>query len=94
MGACMSVYPNKQFCSALRDRPAKTLARWAGVHPGTAERWQRGETEPRASELVRLMAADASIFAEIAALAGRADAGQRVVAAEHLKRALAALGEG
>ncbi len=91
MGAAMTCYPNTHFSHTLRLRSAKVLARMTGASPRTCESWQRGETEPRASQMVALMAADAAIFAEIARLAGRADAGQRALAADALRQALAVL---
>lgn len=80
------------FVSLLRARPAKAVARLADVHPRTAARWQTGETKPGADHLMTMMARDAELFAEVARLAGRADAGQRAVALQHLRAALAAIG--
>jgi hypothetical protein len=91
MEAAISAYPTTDFLPVLRLRSAKLLARLTGRSPRTVEAWQRGDTQPRATELIALMRADAAIFAEIARLAGRADAGQRALAADALRQALAAL---
>jgi len=79
------------IASILRGRSPKALARLAQVHPRTAARWQADETRPGADDLVRMMAAHAGIFAQIACLAGHADAASHALAAQHIQRALAAL---
>jgi len=88
----MTVITMDNIATVLRGKSPKQLARLARVHPRTAARWQAGESAPGADDLVRLMAVDADIFAEIARLAGRADAGQIAQAANHLRHALKELG--
>ena len=87
----MSAITVDSIARIFQGREPKRLARLAQVHPRTAARWQAGESAPGADDLVRMMAADAEIFAEIARLAGRAGAGQRAVAAEHIRLALHAM---
>ena len=43
------------FSHALREESAKRIAVLAGVSLRTAESWKRDETEPRVSQLRRLM---------------------------------------
>lgn len=93
MGMAMTWDSIDTIVPALRRWSAKELARWAGVSEKTATAWREGRNEPRLSHAMRLAAHNAEIFAAIAAAAGHADAAQRAVAAEHLKKALAALGE-
>lgn len=88
----MSVITMDRFVTLLRGRPAKQLARLARVHPRTAARWQAGESMPGADDLLRLMAADAEIFGEVARLAGRADEAARARAALLLDQAMRELG--
>jgi hypothetical protein len=93
MAPALSCRTTTDFSSVLQLRPAKVLARITGRSFRTVEGWRRGESEPRATDIMRLMAADAEIFAAIAAAAGRSSEGQQALAAEHLRKALAALGE-
>lgn len=88
----MTVAALDTLVTMLRARPAKAVARLADVHPRTAARWQTGETTPGADHLITMMARDAELFAEVARLAGRADAGQLALAQQHIKAALAAIG--
>lgn len=44
---------------------AKRVARATDAPLGTAHRWVRGETQPRAAELIRLMAECCEVQAEI-----------------------------
>lgn len=88
----MTAITMDRFVTLLRGRPAKQIARLARVHPRTATRWQAGESVPSADDLIRLMAGDAGIFAEIAALAGRADEARRARAQQLLGEALRELG--
>ena len=92
MGMAMTWESIDTILPALRRWSAKEVARWADVSEKTATAWREGRNEPRLSHAMRLAAHNAEIFAAIAA-AGHADAAQRAVAAEHLKKALAALGE-
>lgn len=93
MGMAMTWESIDTILPALRCWSAKELARWAGVSEKTATAWREGRNEPRLSHAMRLAAHNAEIFAAIATAAGHADAAQRAVAAEHLRKALAALGE-
>lgn len=93
MGRAMTWDSNATILPALRRWSAKELARWADVSEKTAIAWREGRNEPRLSHAMRLAAHNAEIFAAIAAAAGRADVAQKALAAEHLKKALAALGE-
>ena len=93
MGTAMTWDSTATILPALRRWSAKELARWADVSEKTATAWREGRNEPRLSHAMRLAAHNAEIFAAIAAAAGHADAAQRAVAAEHLKKSLAALGE-
>lgn len=52
---------------------AKALARDAGVHHVTAQRWQRGDSEPSASSLLRLMARRRDLAARLLRGAGLDD---------------------
>ena len=93
MGTAMTWDATDTILPALRRWSAKELARWADVSEKTAIAWREGRNEPRLSHAMRLAAHNAEIFAAIAAAAGRADVAQKALAAEHLKKALAALGE-
>lgn len=90
----MSAITMDRIAAIFAGKETKRLARFAQVHPRTVARWQAGESAPGADDLVRMMAADAEIFAEIARLAGRAGAGQRALAAEHIRLALHAMEQG
>lgn len=93
MGMAMTWDSTATILPALRRWSAKELARWADVSEKTATAWREGRNEPRLSHAMRLAAHNAEIFAAIATAAGHADAAQKAVAAEHLRKALAALGE-
>lgn len=53
---------------------AKQIARATGTPVGTAKRWAAGETEPRASDLIRLMAECEDVAAEVNRLVAEARA--------------------
>lgn len=78
-------------CASLFSMfPAKRLARAAGAHPKTAERWRRGEAAPSGDAVLRMMAADDDLFVAILSAAGRADDAARQRAIAFLDRAIQA----
>lgn len=70
----------------LAPFPAKRLARVAGAHPKTAQRWRDGTTAPSGDALIALMTDD-ELFAAVMRAIGRADEGAK-------QRAIAILTEG
>lgn len=77
----------------LAPFPAKRLARAAGAHPKTAERWRRGEAAPSGDAVLRMMARDDELFAALLAATGRGVEGaQRARARALLDQALKELG--
>lgn len=58
--------------SVLAAFPAKRLARAAGVHTKTAERWRAKVSEPSWDATMRMLRDD-DVFAAILRAAGRAD---------------------
>jgi hypothetical protein len=69
----------------LAPFPAKRLARAAGAHPKTAQRWREGATAPNGDTLLRLMTDDELLSAILRAI-GRADEAARQHAISILTR--------
>ncbi len=65
------------FSHALREESAKRIAVLAGVSLRTAESWKRDETEPRVSQLRRLMRCD-RLAEAVNVWAGRVEAANAV----------------
>ena len=76
-GNAMSFRLTTGFSHALREESAKRIAVLAGVSLRTAESWKRDETEPRVSQLRRLMRCD-RLAEAVNVWAGRVEAATAV----------------